>query len=89
VDSRESTAVIPYIDAVTGVFLDYNGRAVPEQDASGFEAAISGHWVERTAKLLAQQGIIDTVAFSPDEPITRMEAIKMMVKARGTDFMDQ
>jgi hypothetical protein len=83
---RESTASFPYIDAVTGVALDYNGRAVPERDAAGFEAGISGHWVERTAKLLAQQGIIDTVGFSPDEPISRMEAIKMMVKARGTDY---
>jgi hypothetical protein len=83
---RESTANYPYIDATTGTALDYNGRALPERDAQGFEARIAGHWVERTARLMAQQGIIDTARFSPDEPVTRIDAVKMMVKARGTDY---
>ncbi|MDW7670605.1 MAG: S-layer homology domain-containing protein [Bacillota bacterium] len=83
---RESTANYPYIDATTGTSLDYNGRALPERDAQGFEARITGHWVERTARLMAQQGIIDTAHFSPDEPVTRIDAVKMMVKARGTDY---
>jgi hypothetical protein len=83
---RESTANYPYIDATTGTALDYNGRAIPERDAQGFEARIAGHWVERTARLMAQQGIIDTAHFSPDEPVTKIDAVKMMVKARGTDF---
>jgi hypothetical protein len=83
---KESTANYPFIDAVTGTLLDYSGRPAPERDAASFEAAIAGHWVERTARLLAQQGIIDTAAFSPNQAVTRMEAVKMMVKARGTDF---
>ena len=76
----------PYIDAITGTRLDYNGRGMPARDSSGFEARISGHWVERTARLMAQQGILDTTLFSPDESVTRMEAVKMMVRARGTDY---
>lgn len=83
---RESTASYPYIDAVSGQFIDYNGRTMPDRDASGFEERIEGHWVERTARLMAQQGIIDTTIFNPNEPITKMDWVKMMVKARGTDF---
>ena len=83
---REAMANYPFIDAATGVPLDYNGRAKPEQDEQGFDARIAGHWVERTARLLAQQGVIDTTLFQPDQPVTRMEAVKMMVKARGAGF---
>lgn len=83
---NEANSSYPYVDAQNGTPLDYNGRPRPEQDAAGFDARISGHWVERTARLLAQQGILDTSRFDPDAPITRMEAIKMMVKARGTDY---
>lgn len=83
---REATASYPYIDAVSGQFIDYNGRTMPDRDAQGFEERIAGHWVERTARLMAQQGIIDTTIFSPNEPITKMDWVKMMVKARGTDF---
>ncbi len=83
---HESTSSYPYIDAVSGQFIDYNGRTMPDRDATGFEERIAGHWVERTARLMAQQGIIDTTIFNPNEPITKMDWVKMMVKARGTDF---
>ncbi len=83
---NESTTSYPYVDAVSGQFIDYNGRTMPDRDATGFEERIQGHWVERTARLMAQQGIIDTTIFNPNEPITNMGWVKMMVKARGTDF---
>ncbi|SMP67894.1 YcdB/YcdC domain-containing protein [Anoxynatronum buryatiense] len=83
---NEATSNYPYVDAQDGTQLDYNGRALPQQDSQGFDARISGHWVERTARLLAQQGILDTTSFDPDEPVTRMDAVKMMVKARGMDY---
>lgn len=83
---REATANYPFIDAVSGQFVDFNGRTMPQRDPQGFEANIQGHWVERTARLMAQQGILDTAIFRPNQPITRIDLVKMMVKARGTDF---
>ncbi|MEN1761262.1 S-layer homology domain-containing protein [Anoxynatronum sibiricum] len=83
---NEATSNYPYVDAQAGTPLDFNGRALPQQDSQGFDARITGHWVERTARLLAQQGILDTTSFDPDEPITRMDVVKMMVKARGIDY---
>lgn len=73
-----------YIDAQNGELLDHSGRKIPRSDIQAFEAAISGHWVERTARLLAQQGVIDMETFNPEEKITRIEAIKMMVKIHGS-----
>lgn len=82
----DAAANYPFVDAISGVMLDYNGNPQPGRDMQGFESRIGGHWVERTARLLAQQGIIDTVTFRPDEPITRMETLKMMVAARGMNY---
>ena len=75
-----------YVDAKDGTPLDYSGRSIPGRDIEAFEAVISGHWVERTAKLLAQQGVIEMEGFKPEEEITRIEAVKMMVKVRETDY---
>lgn len=78
----------PYmmIDALSGNLMDYNGKIIPIDKTNDFDSLIQGHWIERTAKLLAQQGIIDRGTFKPDEAITKLEAIKMLVKARGMDY---
>ncbi|MBB6215567.1 hypothetical protein HNQ80_001656 [Anaerosolibacter carboniphilus] len=74
------------IDAVSGKFIDYNGKAMPEVSQSDFNEKIKGHWVEKQAKILAQQGIIDKDIFNPDQGISRLEAVKMLVKSKGMDY---
>ncbi|MDF2545579.1 MAG: hypothetical protein K0R93_477 [Anaerosolibacter sp.] len=74
------------IDAISGKFIDYNGRTMPEVSQGDFNEKIKGHWVEKQAKILAQQGIIDKDTFNPDQEISRIEAVKMLVSARGMDY---
>lgn len=78
----------PYmmIDAANGNMMDYNGKTIPIDAVNDFDSLIKGHWVERSAKLLAQQGIIDKNTFKPNESISKLEAVKMLVKARGMDY---
>lgn len=74
------------IDAISGKFIDYNGKPMPEIDQADFNEKIKGHRIERQAKILAQQGILDKSTFNPDQAISRLEAVKMLVKARGMDY---
>ena len=75
-----------FIDAVTGKMVDYNGRPLPDDSTNNFDEVIKGHWIERTAKILVQQGIVEKSNFQPDNKITKMDVIKMLVKARGMDY---
>jgi hypothetical protein len=74
------------IDAVSGKFIDYNGKTMPEISQDDFNEKIKGHWIEKEAKILAQQGIIDKDTFNPDQGISRLEAVKILVKSRGMDY---
>jgi len=48
---------------------------------------IAGHWSERNIEALADEGILDPEDYDgslrPDEPITRVEIIRMLVRAIG------
>ncbi|NPV89714.1 MAG: S-layer homology domain-containing protein [Firmicutes bacterium] len=48
---------------------------------------IAGHWSERNIEALADQGVLNPADYDgslrPDEPITRMEIIRMLVMAIG------
>lgn len=50
---------------------------------------IDGHWAEKYIEALVDADIIDPAdypdGFKPDEPITRAEIIKMMVRVKGQD----
>lgn len=50
---------------------------------------INGHWSEKYIEALVDAGIIDPAdypgGFHPDDPITRAEIIKMLVRAKGQD----
>ncbi|MGI2336907.1 MAG: S-layer homology domain-containing protein [Dehalogenimonas sp.] len=50
---------------------------------------IDGHWSEKNIEALINAGIIDPAdypdGFRPDDPITRAEIIKMLVRAEGKD----
>ena len=57
-----------------------------EKDPPSF-SDIDGHWSEKNIEALIDAGIIDPAdypdGFQPDDPITRAEIIKMLVKAEG------
>lgn len=70
------------IDAFTGKFLDYGGEEITEADKE-FKEKIQGHEFEKELSILASQGIIDLKEFDLDKEMTRIEAIKMLVDAKG------
>ncbi len=78
----------PYmlIDAVSGRPIDYQGKDLNLDSITKFEKAIQGHWIEKEATILAQQGIIDKSNFEPNRPITKIEAIKMLVECKGNNY---
>lgn len=57
-----------------------------EKDPPSFPD-IDGHWSEKNIEALIDAGIIDTAdypdGFHPDDPITRTEIIKMLVRVEG------
>ena len=70
------------IDAFTGKFVDYDGQEVNE-DAEAFKEKIKGHWAEKELNILGYNGMIDTAGFEPNKEITRVDAVKMLVNAKG------
>ncbi|AOT70190.1 S-layer homology domain-containing protein [Geosporobacter ferrireducens] len=87
---KAKNTAYPFVqmDAFTGKFVDYNGEEIKE-NGSEFKDKIKGHWAEKELSVLASQGIIDAKTFDPDKKITRMEAIKMLISARGRVYMTQ
>lgn len=59
-----------------------------EKDPPSF-SDINGHWSEKYIEALIDAGIIDPAdypdGFHPDDPITRAEILKMLVRAEGKD----
>ena len=80
----EYTLYMPYgyIDAITGRFVDYSGDELKGYENS-FKKQIQGHWAEKELSILAYHGIIDTKEFSLEKEMTRMDAVKMLVNAKG------
>ncbi|WZL73544.1 S-layer homology domain-containing protein [Clostridiaceae bacterium 35-E11] len=85
--ASQSPQINPYmlVDALSGKPIDYNGKTLLKEENKTFERVIENHWIEKNAKILAQQGILDLKGFEPDQPITKMNAVKMLVKAKGMD----
>lgn len=73
------------IDAFRGKFLDYSGREMGKED-DRFNEKIKGHNAEKELSILASRGIINTKEFDLDKEVTRIEAIKMLVEAKGYDL---
>lgn len=71
-----------YIDAFTGNEISYTGQQIGDKK-DAFKEIIKGSWAEKELGILAYQGIIDTADFKPDREITKFEAIKMLVNAKG------
>lgn len=70
------------IDAFTGKFLDYGGKEITEAD-NKFKEKVKGHEFEKELSILASQGIISLEEFELDKEMTRAEAIRMLVDAKG------
>jgi hypothetical protein len=75
---------MPYsnVDALTGEKVDYLGGVISDKGNS-YKEKIKGHWAEKEINILANQGIIDMSQFDVDREVTLMEAIKIMVNAKG------
>ncbi|MFO7173499.1 MAG: S-layer homology domain-containing protein, partial [Bacillota bacterium] len=72
------------VDAFTGDVLDYGGYAVARQLPDPED--IAGHPVQREIELLLLQGVLEVEPdgkFYPDRPVTRAEAARWLVLARG------
>jgi hypothetical protein len=80
----EYNQYMPYgnIDAITGRFVDYLGDEMKGYENS-FNKQIQGHWAQKELSILAYHGIIDTKEFTLDKDMTRMDAVKMLVNAKG------
>jgi hypothetical protein len=72
------------VDALTGEKVGYNGEIISNKEGS-LKERVKGHWAEKEINILANQGIIDMNQFDMDREITLMEAIKIMVNAKGYD----
>ena len=71
---------------VRDIPLDTKGA---EKDPPSFQD-IDGHWSEKNIEALIDAGILDPAdypdgLFRPDEPISRAEIIKMLVRVNGKD----
>jgi hypothetical protein len=75
-----------YINATDGKWVDFLGNGLEEKAVSNFKEKIKGHWAEKELQLMADQGIIDTSNFEPDREITKLEAVKMLVNAKGYNY---
>lgn len=72
----------PSIDAFTGKFVDFTGDD-SNKSMEAFKQAIKGNWAEKELGILAFQGIIDVSSFKPDQEVSKLDAIKILVNAKG------
>ncbi len=79
---KQSRSYSGNIDAFTGKFINYDGQEIVP-GKNNFSEMIKGNSAEKELSILAFQGIIDTNSFKPDNDITYMELIKMLVNAKG------
>lgn len=71
------------IDAISGKVLDYNGEEFQRKDTKDYSYKIKGHWAEKELTILSDTYIIDLKTFEPNNDISKIEAIKMIVNGRG------
>ncbi len=75
------------IDALSGKPLDFQGNEVKEikEGSEDLSNKIKGHWAEKELSILAAKGVVDSKTFDMNKEITKLEAVKMLVNARGFD----
>lgn len=82
---KPSSGYMPLtVDAFTGKSMDFTVETVNQ--LKKFKEEIKGHWGEKEFEVLLTNGLIDINTFKPDTEITRMEAIKILLKSKGYSY---
>jgi hypothetical protein len=71
------------VDAITGKVLDYNGNEIEKNDDKDYSDKIKDSWAKKELTILSDSYIIDFKTFEPNSEISKIDAIKMLVNARG------
>ncbi len=71
------------IDAITGKTLDYNGEEFKNKDDKDYSDKIKDHWAKKELTILSDSYIIDFKTFEPNNEISKIDAVKMIVNAKG------
>ena len=92
-DESDKKAILAYklegiygfdkIDAISGKELDYNGEEFQKKDNKDYSYKINGHWAEKELTILSDIYIIDLKTFEPNNEISKIDAVKMIVNGRG------
>lgn len=87
--SKNVALPVMNIDAFTGKALDYNGLPIVEYGGEFYEKVKNRKDSEILLALLNQR-VLTEEEFSPEKSITRIEALRMMARAKGFEpFMIQ
>lgn len=87
--SKNVALPVMNIDALTGKTLDYNGLPIVEYGGEFYEKVKNRKDSEILLALLNQR-VLTEEEFSPEKSITRIEALRMMARAKGFEpFMIQ
>ncbi|WP_099190130.1 YcdB/YcdC domain-containing protein [Tepidibacter mesophilus] len=81
--SLEDMYGLDKIDAITGKKLDYNGEEFKNKDDKDYSDKIKDHWAKKELTILSDSYIIDLKTFEPNNEISKIDAIKMIVNAKG------
>lgn len=71
------------VDAITGKVLDYNGNEIEKNDDKDYSDKIKDSWAKKELTILSDSYIIDFETFEPNSEISKIDAVKMLVNARG------
>lgn len=71
------------IDAITGKISNYNGDEFNKKDDKDYSEKIKNHWAKKELTILSDSYIIDLKTFEPNSEISRIDAVKMLVNAKG------
>ncbi|WFD10544.1 YcdB/YcdC domain-containing protein [Tepidibacter hydrothermalis] len=71
------------VDAITGKALDYNGDEFSKKDDKDYSDKLKDHWAKKELTILSDNHIIDLKEFESSKEISKIDAIKMVVNAKG------
>lgn len=71
------------VDAISGKALGYNGEEFNKKDDKDYSDKIKNHWAKKELTILSDSNIIDLKTFEPNNEISKIDALKMIVNVRG------
>lgn len=74
---QSGSPVTAYVHAHTGELMDLNGRPVTWQKE--LNERLTGHWAETELRLALSQGALNPTATNMDQPMTRHEALLLLI----------